>query len=62
MNLLDNFREQCPYCGERIELSIDASVARQAYTEDCQVCCRPMVVAVSVINEDVAVSLHREDD
>lgn len=39
---------QCPACGEKIELLIDCSVARQEYVEDCEVCCRPMNVAVSV--------------
>jgi len=62
MNLLDSYSDQCPYCGEQIELSIDASVARQTYTEDCQICCRPMIVAVSVVGDGVAVSLRREDD
>ena len=36
----------CPYCGERIELSVDCSVEEQEYVEDCSVCCRPMVVTV----------------
>ncbi len=36
----------CPYCGERIELEVDCSVARQEYVEDCSVCCQPIVVTV----------------
>lgn len=41
----------CPYCGEPIELIIDDSAGDQRYIEDCQVCCRPIVVAVS-LDED----------
>ncbi|WP_114241287.1 CPXCG motif-containing cysteine-rich protein [Dyella sp. C9] len=44
----------CPYCGEPIEILVDGSVDSQRYIEDCQVCCRPMNVAVSV-EEDGAV-------
>ena len=42
---------QCPYCGESIEILIDDSAGAQRYIEDCQVCCRPIVVSVS-IDED----------
>jgi len=37
---------QCPYCGEWIDLALDPSVEAQQYVEDCQVCCRPMLVTV----------------
>jgi hypothetical protein len=43
----------CPYCGEQIELSIDCSVEQQEYTEDCSVCCRPMLVAVTSVDGEV---------
>ena len=35
----------CPYCGQRIELSIDTSVADQRFTTDCEICCRPFELA-----------------
>ena len=38
----------CPHCGEPLQLAIDPSGGGQRYVEDCQVCCRPMVVAVGV--------------
>lgn len=38
----------CPYCGERIEILLDASAGDQDYIEDCQVCCRPITVHVSI--------------
>lgn len=40
----------CPYCGEFISVLLDPSLAEQlgvgdsSYVEDCQVCCRPMVL------------------
>lgn len=37
----------CPYCGESIVVLVDESVPEQSYVEDCQVCCRPIVVNTS---------------
>ena len=42
----------CPYCGEQNELVIDCSVPYQEYIEDCEVCCRPIVLAVSVDDDE----------
>jgi hypothetical protein len=42
---------QCPYCGESIEILVDASEEGQHYVEDCQVCCRPIEIAVG-LDED----------
>ena len=36
----------CPYCGELLTLVVDDSAGAQSYIEDCQVCCRPMMVRV----------------
>jgi len=44
---------QCPYCGESIEILVDDSAGDQRYVEDCQVCCRPISITVS-IDEDGA--------
>ena len=38
----------CPYCGETITILVDDSLPDQQYIEDCQVCCRPIVLKVSV--------------
>lgn len=62
MNELKVSSVHCPYCGERIEALLDCSVPVQTYTEDCQVCCRPIVFNVSVVDEVPAVSVAREDD
>lgn len=38
---------QCPYCGAVNEVALDpGSGSSQEYVEDCQVCCRPWLVAV----------------
>src|SRR3546814_8124138 len=39
---------RCPCCGEPIELFVDGSAGDQQYIEDCQVCCRPIVVTVAL--------------
>ncbi|MEM7279058.1 MAG: CPXCG motif-containing cysteine-rich protein [Pseudomonadota bacterium] len=41
-------RISCPYCGETIEIDVDPSLTEQQYIEDCQVCCRPIELQVSV--------------
>jgi transcription elongation factor Elf1 len=34
----------CPCCGEEISMVLDMSVRSQTYTEDCEVCCRPIQI------------------
>ncbi len=46
MNGLEAATIQCPYCWELIEITIDCSVSSQEYVEDCEVCCRPIVLNV----------------
>ncbi len=37
----------CPWCGEPVEVELDASAgSHQRYVEDCWVCCHPCVVSV----------------
>ena len=42
---------QCPYCGEQIEVLVDYSIRRQEYVEDCQVCCKPITLSISIDDE-----------
>jgi len=55
---------QCPYCGEPLDLWVDETGgSSQHYVEDCQVCCQPVQVSVSVEDEeDCSVSVTRLDD
>lgn len=54
----------CPYCGEIVTLLIDPSVSgAQSYIEDCQVCCRPMVIELPQgPGGDVGTPQVRRDD
>jgi hypothetical protein len=53
----------CPYCGETITVLVDDSLPEQQYVEDCQVCCRPIVLSVSVDSDgDASVMATAEND
>ncbi len=53
----------CPYCGESISVLIDNSLPEQTYVEDCQVCCRPIEMNVTVdLDGDVAVTARSENE
>ncbi|HMQ42804.1 CPXCG motif-containing cysteine-rich protein [Mariniflexile maritimum] len=43
----------CPYCWEPISMLLDASVSKQAYIEDCEVCCNPIQVTVQFIDAEL---------
>ena len=52
----------CPYCGEPISVLVDNSLPEQEYVEDCQVCCRPMVLRVAVdVEGDATVTASVEN-
>ena len=59
--MLETVKNHCPYCGEPIELVVDPSVDQQSYTEDCFVCCRPMIVDV-FIGDNITLTTRREDE
>ena len=50
---MDEYFFICPYCGQRISMLIDLSIAAQDYIEDCEVCCRPIQVRYSVAGNRV---------
>jgi len=53
----------CPYCGETISVLVDDSLPEQNYVEDCQVCCRPIVLDVTVdLDGDIQVSARSENE
>lgn len=52
----------CPYCGEAIELLVEDSVEQQQYIEDCQVCCRPIVVSAEVEGGVLQVQVRAENE
>lgn len=62
MDLLQTHNLNCPYCGENIQIIIDCSVSGQDYIEDCQVCCRPINIYVSIEDEIVQIHLSHENE
>ena len=49
---LITYTVDCPYCGEYFSTSIDPSIERETYYEDCQICCQPIYFSVSGNTED----------
>ncbi len=45
---MEEYDISCPYCGETITALIDCSIPEQNYVEDCQVCCSPILIGVTV--------------
>ena len=54
---------RCPWCGERFETAVDASAGDAEYVEDCQVCCRPIVIRLHVDGDgDASIEASREGE
>lgn len=53
----------CPYCGEHYDTQLDLSNGSFVYVEDCQVCCQPIELSVT-LNDDselLALEARRAD-
>ncbi|MCH8961550.1 MAG: CPXCG motif-containing cysteine-rich protein, partial [Bacteroidetes bacterium] len=44
-----------------ISMLLDLSVEEQAYVEDCEVCCRPILVHYAVEDKEIAVFEARRE-
>lgn len=63
MNELEEATVHCPYCGEPITVLLEPMDEDQEYIEDCQVCCRPIVMDVAVaLNGEVTLSVRAEHE
>lgn len=62
MNLLEPCSVYCPYCGEAIEILVDVSAGDQHYVEDCQVCCKPINLAITIDKDRYPQITARSDD
>jgi|TARA_B110000967_G_scaffold825_1_gene837 hypothetical protein len=51
----------CPFCWESITVLVDPSES-QLYTEDCSVCCRPILIQTEVQGDYVSIEVTQEDD
>ena len=52
----------CPYCGEQIEILLDASAGSHHYIEDCHVCCAPIEIAVNVDISGAIIEIQTKRD
>ena len=62
MALLEEQEIDCPNCGELIIVVIDLSIDEQEYTEDCSVCCSPIVLKVDQVSEYKKVAAFNESE
>ncbi|WP_317928609.1 CPXCG motif-containing cysteine-rich protein [Halioxenophilus sp. WMMB6] len=63
MDGLSEQRIYCPYCGESIDVFIDAAELGDEYIEDCQVCCRPIIFSpTQAADGSVTVTVRAEND
>jgi hypothetical protein len=63
MEFLEERLIDCPYCGEAITVLLDEQEAGHEYTEDCQVCCKPIVFNLSTdVAGSLCISVRTEND
>lgn len=56
----EEFVISCPYCGEDVEVHVDADAAG-TLVQDCEVCCNPWLLSVTVDGGNRSVSVTRAD-
>ena len=55
MPVEDEYSFACPYCSAEISIAVDYTAGRQqAFTYDCEVCCRPIAIRLTVGQGGVA--------
>lgn len=60
--LEEEYYFDCPYCGVSVSMLLDLSVTKQAYVEDCEVCCNPVNISFRVRDEEVVDFRAEVDD
>lgn len=50
---MEEYFFQCPYCWEQISMLIDVSQSHQKYIEDCEVCCNPIQISITIENQEI---------
>ena len=53
MSLAKRYYVTCPYCLEQIEVIVDNGAGHREYTEDCEVCCNPILFMIEMDNSEV---------
>ncbi|MAJ80481.1 MAG: hypothetical protein CMK30_04020 [Porticoccaceae bacterium] len=57
---MQELKEICPFCWESIWLLVDPS-EEQTYTEDCHICCRPILIKTTISDNQVTLIVAQED-
>lgn len=53
-DLQEEYPFQCPSCASDISLLVDFTAGRrQSFTIDCEVCCQPIAITLTVDGEEV---------
>ena len=53
MPLSNSYFLACPYCLEQIEIIVDTTAGSQEYTEDCEVCCNPILFRIRMDGDEI---------
>ena len=56
----DTARLACPYCGELVDIYVEADV-HGVLVQDCEVCCQPWELRVTGHGPDRQVDIRRAD-
>ena len=59
-DIQEDFVVTCPYCGENVEIHIESDVAG-TLVQDCEVCCNPWLLRVTVDGGNRSVTVTRAD-
>ena len=59
-----NLSFQCPYCCSEIEFVCEVFHGSQQYTEDCEICCQPILIDYQVNDEGEVIefTVKRENE
>ena len=44
----------CPHCWDEISMLIDTSISDQNYIEDCEICCNPIEINYTTLENEIA--------
>ena len=56
----EDFVVTCPFCGEDVEIHIESDVAG-TLVQDCEVCCNPWLLRITLDGENRSISVSRAD-
>ena len=57
---VQQFDVMCPYCGETVQIFVEPDVRGQ-FVQDCEVCCNPWLLRVTLDEGERQVTVARAD-